>query len=712
MRSLNLYIFFLVSFLLPFSIAAQNDFGVISLNSNKGLSNNIITSITQDNQGFMWIGTEHGLNKFNGYEITIYPHVPGVATSLTGNKINELMLDSRGGLWVTTNFNGVSLYDVNKDQFKNFHNSTDDISSLSLDMINSIAEDVNENVWVGTYFGLNSIDSSRKKANRYFTEFSLNISDEIVACMKKNNIPENIITFLRSHDKEKFSNMAEFRIKIINQIDQVEYLKHEKKLFCWGSLAFTEESQSDEKIMAIAPDSEGNVWLGLYENGLAYYNTSNKTYRYYTAQQNKGENSVNANDVNCLSLISGNLFIGGTSGWLDIYNVSKKKFKHFNTAPGNLIFKIKKWNKNDVILLTDLGLYLYSQEHDTVYDQKKSLEIIFAQENIQKSKNLFGDKVITAIFKDNHSNIWLGTKNGLFCIEKTKDFKNLTFDETDNTSIYRGDVSALACDSANIYIGYINSTLDIFDQNNTLKKRFNYFLNNPYNLGQGSIQTIANDSQLGILLGAFGGGAQMLKKDFSGFESIALDKNDVNHLGNHDVRSIDTDSEGKVWIALHGGGLSCYNPKTKELKRFKADYGNWRESLHENWLISVFCDAHDNVWVGSYSGLSVYNQNKNTFSSYKAGSSSSTITNNTINYFHQSLDGKIWIATNAGIDMYNPKDSTFSYIQILVKDFKLSVFSILEDKHQNLWLGTNKGIVKYSINSGEMKLFQHQRRTA
>jgi ligand-binding sensor domain-containing protein len=124
------------------------------LTSNDGLSQNFVSSILQDKNGFMWFGTKDGLNRYDGYEFKIYRHNPFDAASLSGNYISTLFEDSKERLWVASNT--LDLFIPEKDAFKRIvlkipTNKTD--STININKITSITEDKNGLIWLGTNDG-------------------------------------------------------------------------------------------------------------------------------------------------------------------------------------------------------------------------------------------------------------------------------------------------------------------------------------------------------------------------------------------------------------------------------------------------------------------------------------------------------------------------------------------------------------------------------
>ena len=127
------------------------------LTTNQGLSQNNVTCILQDRKGFMWFGTQDGLNKFDGYSYTLYRNDPQKSTSISHSYIHTLFEDQQGRLWVGTDAGGLSLFDSSTETFSNYKHIPGLASSLSHNKVMAIAQDGQGYLWVGTAGGAGSV---------------------------------------------------------------------------------------------------------------------------------------------------------------------------------------------------------------------------------------------------------------------------------------------------------------------------------------------------------------------------------------------------------------------------------------------------------------------------------------------------------------------------------------------------------------------------
>lgn len=131
------------------------------LGTDQGLSQSNVICILQDHRGFMWFGTRDGLNKYDGYNFTVYKNDAHDRKSLTNNFIKTLFEDKSGDIWIGTIGGGLSRFDCQKNVFTNFQNDPKNPNSISDNLVNSVVEDRKGNIWIGTQRGLNMFDKEK-----------------------------------------------------------------------------------------------------------------------------------------------------------------------------------------------------------------------------------------------------------------------------------------------------------------------------------------------------------------------------------------------------------------------------------------------------------------------------------------------------------------------------------------------------------------------
>ena len=154
-------------FLLLTSVSFSQDVKFSTIGSEQGLSQASVNCILQDNKGYIWFGTQDGLNKFNGYEMVVYKNDPSDSNSLSHNYIECLFEDNKGIIWVGTRGGGLNALDPFLNKVTRFENDQNNEKSLSSNQVRSIYQDKSGTYWIGTSFGLNSFDGKTNTFEKY-----------------------------------------------------------------------------------------------------------------------------------------------------------------------------------------------------------------------------------------------------------------------------------------------------------------------------------------------------------------------------------------------------------------------------------------------------------------------------------------------------------------------------------------------------------------
>ena len=119
------------------------------LSLKDGLSQNTITAIVQDQTGFMWFGTQDGLNRYDGYQFIQLKHDPRDPTTLANDSILALHLDPNGDLWVGTEGGGLSRWDINAEEFVHYNQEMGAPEGFGRERVRVITRDKNGTLWIG-----------------------------------------------------------------------------------------------------------------------------------------------------------------------------------------------------------------------------------------------------------------------------------------------------------------------------------------------------------------------------------------------------------------------------------------------------------------------------------------------------------------------------------------------------------------------------------
>ena len=253
---IELFIWGIVISIMPFSILLPQDNGIQfeNISLNKGLSSTTIYKIIQDRYGFMWFGTQNGLNKFDGYSVTVYKNIPFDTLSLADNWIQALIEARDGNIWIGTHSGGVFMFDRNKEIFINYKNIPNNQGSLINNRVWDLTEDKEGNIWIGTSEGLDKLSIKTKKMSHYLSNKAVN------------SVIQGKDGFLWAGTWGSGLFQLDSSGKIIKQF---LFDKHSRTGY------------ASNKIKTVYEDREGIIWLGTNEQGLIRLDRSTGDAVYY-----------------------------------------------------------------------------------------------------------------------------------------------------------------------------------------------------------------------------------------------------------------------------------------------------------------------------------------------------------------------------------------------------------------------------------------------
>jgi len=645
--SRKLFLYVVLMFCISWQATAQRDnirFEHISI--DQGLSQSTVYCILQDSTGFIWFGTEDGLNKYNGYEFKIYYNDTKKANSISSNRIYTLLKDSEGVIWIGTLGGGLCRYNVVSDNFTTYKNDKNDPSSLSSDVVMSICEDSKKNLWIGTAEG--GLCKFDKKTGKFKT--FKNIPGDI------NSITANVI---RSIDEDAMGN-----IWLATDGGGVCILNPTTEKFTkLQNLLGKSFILNDDQVYSVFIDSHQLVWIGTARSGLFVVNLKENIMRHYSYSAENSNSLANNQIMKIFEDSKGDLWIGTYGGlsWLKKENIKDGFFinKTYSSSnpygiSNNMIRSIYEDNR---------GLLWIGTYQDGINKFNRS-HLKFAHYHVsQEGKNSLKNNTVKGIIQDNNGKFWIATYGGgidIFNIE-TETFENLSHINGNANSLEDNVVSSLRMDKEGIiWIGSYGGGLSRYDPN---KKQFKHFKN---------------------------------------------EKNNPNSLSNNFIRALLLDKEGLLWIGTSGGGLNCYDEKNNTFTIYKNKKDD-QNSLSEDRVLAICEDSQGYIWLGtSNQGLNKFDKTTKKFKTYKHDENdSSTLSNNRIFCITETSDNALWVGTGRGLnrlDKTSGKFLTYSKLDGLPNDV---IFGILEDKNQNIWLSTNYGISKAKWQKDGLTNFQN-----
>ncbi|TDG36011.1 response regulator [Pedobacter changchengzhani] len=605
------FYFFIGLLLLNFNVfAQQNKLAFKHYSTNDGLSQNTVFSIIQDRQGFLWVGTEDGLNKFDGYDFTIYKHENNNEYSLNSSKINVLLEDKFGTIWVGT-ANGLNFYDKSKNRFVRVPVVGGKSGELDY-FVTSLLEDFKGNFWIGTLGGFKLYDRTSKRLTNFYSNNIQNPADlnkvRTIFEDTAHHLWISIGNDLRLFDPVKKTYLSlppaieanlQLRngsVKVIKQDKSGNYYfgtdgeglfrynVNNQQFINYRYDPLQKNSIAGNVIRDLFFKSDQELWIGT-RDGLSVLQTNTQTVTNY--QYNKyDDNSLSHNSIrHIMSDNAGNFWLGTFSGGLNMYSPQNVNFTTISEQladnPG-LNFPVV-----GAVIATNDGKIWVGTEGG-------GLNFIDRKAGIYKKINIAGGKhnIIKSLFKDGENTIWIGTYDGLVALNiatgATKEINLVRISKTANRQIF-----AITRNEKGLWVGTDGQGLVLLDKNggstNYVKQKGKLSGNTIFSL----LSTANNELWIGTE-----NGLNFLSNagDFRHFE---YDGNNPFSINNNAVNAIFRDSKNRLWLGTKGGGLNILDQKTNKFYSISAKNG-----LSNDFIHAITEDKAGNIWVSTNRGLS------------------------------------------------------------------------------------------------------------
>ncbi len=576
------------------------------LNSSNGLSNNWVRCIYMDETGFMWFGTADGLNRYDGHKFRIYRPQTIKGNDIGNINVSDVCKKSDTELWVCSDL-GLYIYDYKEDLLQRYqplsdiianciqitrdqkcwigsnnglycldpengrietftHNSKE--TSLSNNSINTLYEDSNGVLWIGTKGGLCAYDRANHTFNNYLTNKPSNvmaIRGDQMGNLWIGDILNGLLVGNMKSGKMIFETVAdgqilELRIDSKNRLwigkgsgeglcrmNLDEYALNKKVKFdFFHKVSLNSQSLSENSIVYIYEDAFQDIWIGTFGNGINYYSERSKKFKTISLR-----NSL----VNAIYEDDSNLYLG-TEGGLYVFNKRKGTFDHYKYEPGNPsslssnpIFSIYKDSKQRIWVGTWAGgLHRFYPETKTFKRYMPD-----GKPGSISSGNIF------SILEDLKGNLWIATIGGGLNLfnEKSETFRTYLHDQNNPGSICSDVVNHLyQASDENLYVSLDNS-LDVYDYKNDRFIHYKHDVKDPSG-NFGNILSVLEDSR-NTLWVATNAGLEFFDQKNKKFVSLKGIR-----MPDQTIQGILEDDHGNLWISTNRGIVKLtYGPDFK-----------------------------------------------------------------------------------------------------------------------------------------------------
>jgi ligand-binding sensor domain-containing protein/serine phosphatase RsbU (regulator of sigma subunit) len=644
-------------FLLSKLVFAQKEYIHFDhLTANEGLSQNSPTCFRQDHKGLVWIGTQEGLNSYDGVSFRIYKRIVGDSSSLSDNFVLSIFESRDQTLWVGTE-GGLNRFDRKKQKFQHFRHIANNASSLSSNSIYCIYEDNQGFLWLGTENGLNRFDPKNKTAKSY-------TGDNAAQNHIRDIVQYRGILFLATDDGLVEFDPQTFSVKNVSYSKQaIKTLKIDNDGFMWIGgpkglskrnlfTGFETAILQGGNIQALWIDKyEKAVWIGT-DKGLIKYSISS---RQMVVFRNDSSDPYSLSGNSILSLYQDAadvLWIGIDNGLgINRYDLHKIKFHQY-------AFKTDNQSEN----LNYVVRSIHQDQFDYLWIGTGSgLFRVNRREEKSQLFNLFSNDNILALYEDKDGTMWIGTENnGIYIFKNSntpnldlKVFKRFVNKPNDIQSLPVNRIRNIFEDSkGTLWIGTDKGGIcEVVDREKGIFKRYQYNPSVPSSLSNDRIRGIFEDKDGDLWISTNGGGLCKMVRNSHGQVSFLRYQNnpkDSSSISSDRVYPLYQTKDGIIWVLTSGGGLNKLDKASGKFAHYTEKNG-----LPNNVLYGALADNNENLWFSTNKGISKFDPVAGTFFNYSVDDG---LQDNEFNggAFHKNRFGEMFFGGIKGLNYFFP----------------------------------------------------------
>jgi ligand-binding sensor domain-containing protein/uncharacterized protein YoxC len=658
-----IFVLFVISSFILFS--QQQNYPFHHLSIENGLSQSNVQCVIQDQDGFLWFGTQDGLNKYDGYQFRIYRNSQDNENSISGNRIEDIVEGPDGRIWIATYFNGISSYHKETNDFVQYKNKGDLKNSSWFKDSRNLFVDADGRLWAFFKEGIGWYD------------------------------PDND-TFEYSESADFFGDACGVMVSSVVQYSSDELL------FCTNScphlyfynkksgnveavpLPKSELFESFEK--SLYSDSEDDIWIGDVGGGLFHYNQN------FELENHFGAHSGSPLDIGSLvrdfeELRNGQYWVGMDADGIYVIDEDKQNSDHQKfdkmydkSLAGNTVYDIFE---------DETGIVWVCHFSDGIsYFDPNAMRFKTFSHNPNNPASLSPNPVLS-VFEDSNGRVWVGTDGGGLNLFNKEDgtFRHFTVESHGFTT---NVITAISEDGkGNLLLGTWGGGFMVFNPDTGYLRSFlndgytgvdDVILNHVWNFEQDKTGII----WLGILGSPHAYYFDPETQEISTYEELTGNRNVIEAQ----IMTSMKDSNGDIWFGTEGGGVYQYVVDQQEMVVYKSK----PDGLASDVVFTIHEDSDGNIWMGTLSsGISIYDPDGNSFNTINKESG---LPSNGIMGILEDDGGNFWISTTNGVCKYNPVEEEYTNFTekdgLQGREFKYN--SSLRDSEGYFYFGGFNGI--------------------
>ena len=600
------------------------------LTMRDGLSQSTVMSILQDSQGYLWLATESGLNRYDGYSIREYRRERGSGHGLASDYVWSIAEDRHGDLWLATMGGGLARWDRSTDRFQRFRHDPHDAASLASDKVRTLLIDGQGRIWAGTEDGLDVLDPRSGRARHF---------------VHRDGDPRSLAS------NRVFALCADARGRIwIGTDGGLNRYEPASDAFVQYDLRPSESSTRDVRVRAIREDHEGMLWVGTLDSGLVRLEPETHRFTSFRHDPQIKESLSNDRVLAILEDDAQRLWFASADG-LNLFDRRSQRFVRYGRdadSPQSL--------RNDDImsLYQDRGGVLWVGTRAGGASHWNPRSWALGHHLSALTRNV----AVNTFAENGRGTLWIGTSAGLVEVDTASGHERRYGRDTKPLSLADERVMALLQDrNHNLWIGSMAGGLVRFDPSRSRTRAYRHSASDPGSLPADGIMTLYEDRRGQLWVGTFGGGVARLDAQSDTFVRYPTDREDATGLSSTRASAIVEDSLGNLWIGTIGGGLNLLDPRTGMFHHFRRRDGD-PGSIADDTIYALHVDGRGELWIGTAGGGvdHLVGSSANPANvRFESPQGLAEMRSQVVYGIESDAAGRLWLSTNNGLARFDPR---------------------------------------------------------
>ena len=595
------------------------------LTMRDGLSQSTVEGILQDSRGYLWLATESGLDRYDGYSIRVYRRERGNPQALASDYVWTIAEDAHGDLWLATMGGGVARWERNRDRFQQFRHDPRKSDSLASDAVRTLLIDHDGRIWAGTLdHGLDVLDpltgTARHFRHREGDAHSL-AADAVFALhmdqaggiwvgtdaglSRYEPASGTFINYGRSADG---AGLSDLQVRVISEdhtgalwigtlhggLDRLE--PGTGRVASFRHDAGKPHSLSHDRVTAILEDASQRLWVATAD-GLNLFERSSETFAHY---RNDADNPQSLRDSDVMSLYQdrgGVLWVGTRAGGASHWNPNSWLLGHYRsgTLRDTQVTSFADDGEGRVWVGTN-GAGLIAIDARSGREQRYT--------SSTDGRLRLTDDHVMALLYDHRGSLWVGTMSG--GLDRVDLASGRVYPyraaAADPTTLPADGVMSLYQDRlGKVWVGTFGGGLASIEPASGRLTRYPYGADAPNALSDARASAIAEDALGNLWIGTVGGGLNLLDRASGRFYHYRRNDRDPSSLADDTVFALHVDRRGTVWVGTSVGGLDQVVGSSADAQA--VHFQNYASLLPSGVVYGIESDGADRLWLSTTNGL-------------------------------------------------------------------------------------------------------------